>query len=510
MITRLTPAARLLRLREFLGLSQRELANEFGVSYGAVGFWEKGERPIPGPVLKLIELHEQHFLRNEAGAVAENECQALSAQWAHAIVSKSRLKSKKASVEIRQQLEAVIARLLMEGFSADPVQRRIQVSIAGRLVRSLGESRGIPLKAAQLASYLDFNIPDELREALLAVQTHARPMSAGTVSRVIFEEFGKRPERLFAEWSSKPFAAASIGQVHRARLFSGEQVAVKIQYPDLLPAMKKDLSNLNFFRHLAALLDGANREVVDEFKECILRECDYRLEAESQQKFRSLLKGDPDIIIPRVFQEYSGARVLTTEFIDGRNLCEFMAHGTQAEKDKAGKTIVRFYTQLGFKYGTFQADPNPGNYIFIGDRIAFLDFGRVVSWDDRTRCLERDLCMAMLENDSANGRHFLEELGLIGAMSDKDFTEFWEFVSAQHAPLTMDRPFQYSRGLIRQRIRMAKGFRKNPMSRVTRELFWDVFLSMSANAIRGDLGSTANWRRHLLEILVDAGAKPRV
>src|SRR6185312_10260225 len=116
--------------------------------------------------------------------------------------------------------------------SKDPIKRRVQVAVMDRLVQSLGEIKGIPLKAAQLASYMDFNISDEFRENLAKLQTMSEPMPPSTASRVFQKDLGKTPEQVFAEWSPKPFAAASIGQVHRAKLKSGKEVAVKIQYPD--------------------------------------------------------------------------------------------------------------------------------------------------------------------------------------------------------------------------------------------------------------------------------------
>ncbi len=508
---RSSPASRLLHLRELLGMSQRELAKEFGVSGGAVALWENSERPVPGPILRLLEMHEQHYLvKNDvvlSGPLREHN-RHLSSQWAGSMVKNLKIRSPKSRNELQEKLQHVIHEYLGEGLSSDPVKRRVQVGVANRLVSSLGRVKGIPLKAAQLASYLDFNIPDELRETLSELQSHGEPMPAGQVSRVIFEELGSRPEKLFAEWSPKPFAAASIGQVHKARLKTGEEVVVKVQYNDLQETMENDLKEISFFHHFAILIRGASSEVVQDFSDRIIEECDFIREAENQERFREFFKNDPDIFIPKVYKEYSGKRVLTTEFVEGMSFSEFLEQGPQSEKDRAGQTIVRFYIQSAFKHGQFQGDPNPGNYIFCKDRVAFIDFGRVVHYDNPTRLAERDLLASVINGDPKSGRRFLEELGLIHKdLTIRDFEEFWDFFVTQHKPITVDETFQYSRGLIRDRIRMARGYKKNPMTQVTRPLFWDVFLGMSANALRGDLECKANWHRHMVAILRDAGAK---
>ena len=180
-------------------------------------------------------------------------------------------------------------------------------------------------------------------------------MPVGVSNRVVFEEFGKRPKDLFLKWSEKPFVAASIGQVHRAQLFTGEEVAVKVQYPKIVAEIESDLDQL---------LKGTNPEIAKDFRERILEECDFLKEAENQTRFKSIFEDARTILIPKVFGQLTSQSVLTTEFVEGKSYRDFLDGATQVEKNRAAETIIHFFTFAGFKHGLIQGDPHPGNYLF--------------------------------------------------------------------------------------------------------------------------------------------------
>jgi predicted unusual protein kinase regulating ubiquinone biosynthesis (AarF/ABC1/UbiB family) len=185
---------------------------------------------------------------------------------------------------------------------------------------------------------------------------------------------------VFAEWEREPFAAASIGQVHRALTHGGERVAVKVQYPGIDKAIRNDLKSVGLLGSMMGPL--ANRvhakQTLEELTEVFLSELDYAREAHMADVFRRIHGGDGDIHIPRVVQSLSTRRVLTAELIDGIGYGEFCRVADQPQRNRSGLAIWRFMFRALLKHGYLYADPHPGNYRFLDDgRVGFLDFGCV-------------------------------------------------------------------------------------------------------------------------------------
>lgn len=266
--------------------------------------------------------------------------------------------------------------------SVDMLVSRGSEKVAERTAEVLGNLRGLAAKLGQTVSYVDGFVPETHREvyekALGALRT-AAPRSSPQAIRVVVEaELGAPIEQLFAEWSAEPFASASIGQVHRARLNSGEVVAVKVQHPGIDRAIESDLSNVGLLEGFVgalgprALKSGA---VLEEVKTRFREELDYRLEAERQEQFRRLHAGDPKISIPKVVTERSARRVLTMELVSGATLDEAALASPELRASYA-ETLWRFVFKGNLLGGMFNADPHPGNYLFQADgSVTFLDFG---------------------------------------------------------------------------------------------------------------------------------------
>jgi predicted unusual protein kinase regulating ubiquinone biosynthesis (AarF/ABC1/UbiB family) len=263
--------------------------------------------------------------------------------------------------------------------------------VAEEVFRTLGELKGIALKVGQMAAYMDGAFPEEYRpvyQKILSRLLQAAPaLPFAAVAPVIEADLKAPIETLFAELDAEPFAAASIGQVHRATLHSGEEVAVKIQYPGIEKALASDLKNAELFRSVAAPFLGvfgrsgmsANlKEVMAEIRSRLIEELDYEREAEMQERFRALFGDDREIYIPRVVRACSGRRVLTTELIRGQTLREVCDGSAQAERDRYGAALTRFTLRSIYEFHLFNADPHPGNYLFPQDgRVVILDFGCV-------------------------------------------------------------------------------------------------------------------------------------
>lgn len=254
--------------------------------------------------------------------------------------------------------------------------------VAEAMLKTLGEMKGLPLKIGQMASYIDGLAPpgyeEKFQNALKRLQQKAPPLDPVAAARVVREEFGMPPEELFARWEREPFAAASIGQVHRAVTRGGDVVAVKVQYPGIDKAIENDLKSIALLEQFAAPLGRRyhTKEGLEEIREVFMAELDYGREAEMTDLFRKMNADVPGAVIPRVFHGLSSRRVLTTEYLDGQTYQAFCDEAPQEERDAAGVTVWSFMFRSLFRYGMLYADPHPGNYRFLGGgRVGFLDFG---------------------------------------------------------------------------------------------------------------------------------------
>ncbi len=260
--------------------------------------------------------------------------------------------------------------------------------VALQLFHRLSYLRGAMTKLGQSASHFGPVVPREIAAVLDRLHCEAPPMHYSLVREVVENEFGKDPESLFASFERNAFAAASLGQVHRARLRTGEPVAVKIQYPGIARTIGAD------FRNLGALLfplrlspDWAYMQAqFDEVRRMLEQEVDYRQEAEATRRAATLFQPADDIVVPRVFDDYSSGRVLTTDFMPGRHLDAFLAlQPSQEQRDRAGTLIYRAHFRMYYALMNY-ADPHPGNYLFLDDgRLALIDFGCIQHYGPEER-----------------------------------------------------------------------------------------------------------------------------
>ena len=255
------------------------------------------------------------------------------------------------------------------------------------MLRTMGYLRGAAMKLGQaLANFPDI-LPDQIVATLERLHFEAPPMHFALLREHVRNELGRDPEEAFATFDTRAFAAASLGQVHRATLKSGEDVAVKIQYPAIGRSIRSDFRNLSAF--LTPLRLGRGWEPMkaqlEEIRRVIDQETDYQQEAEWQRRARSLFHEDDPILVPRVHDEFSTRRVLTMEYLDGVHVREFVAGNPSQElRDHFGGLIVQAESRLHYAGRLLYADPHPGNYLFRADgRLGFLDFGCVRPYTDR-------------------------------------------------------------------------------------------------------------------------------
>jgi aarF domain-containing kinase len=273
--------------------------------------------------------------------------------------------------------------------SADAQQRLLAEThwrTALRLLDSMSYLRGAAMKVGQtLANFPDI-APREIVETLEKLHYDVPPMHWSLLREMVHNELGDDPENLFAEFDKRAFAAASLGQVHRARLKTGEEVAIKIQYPGIARTIREDFRNLFPFLLPARLTkDWENtKDQFEDLRRRLEQETDYELEASNLQKARPLFREDDGIVVPRVYTQFSTPRVLTMERIDGVHLDNYLARDpSQEERNEFARKIWRGWYRLMYAGRLYYADFHPGNFLFLDDgRLGLIDFGYVTQIND--------------------------------------------------------------------------------------------------------------------------------
>lgn len=343
-----------------------------------------------------------------------------------AVAASSVIRSKKTRLSMRGRSEAVRARMAEESM----------IRTTEQVVMVLGTMKGVAMKLGQMMSVLDLDlVPEDHRERFqqrLAVLRNAAPtVSFESMREVIEQDFGRPLAELFAEFDPEPIAAASIGQVYKARLHDGRSVAVKVQYPGVDIAVRADLKNLTMFRRvLASAMPWITPAVLDELKLNMEAELDYRAEAATQSEIATLYRGHPFVVVPDAVPELSTTRVLVSEFIEGTGF-EDIAKMPAAERDRVGEIVYRFYVGSLFTFNEFCGDPHPGNVLLAADgRVAFLDFGLFDRMDPKLVHFEKLCLRAAAEERAEDLRQLMIDRGVIDSPEEIGAEECLEYVLA--------------------------------------------------------------------------------
>ncbi|UUY05294.1 AarF/ABC1/UbiB kinase family protein [Svornostia abyssi] len=257
-----------------------------------------------------------------------------------------------------------------------------QLETAEQIVAALGTMKGAAMKLGQMLSFMDVGlVPEEFREdfqAKLAELRDAAPkVSFKEMRKVIEGEYGEKIDEVFETFDPVPIAAASIGQVYKARLHDGRDVAVKVQYPGIGAAVRADMQNLGLIlRLMKSVAPGLDPKAMgEEIRERIDEELDYELEASNQRTLARIYNGHPFIVVPQVMTSLSREKVIVSEFVSGRGF-EECKQLPDEERNRIGEIIFRFYFGSMYRHHQFSGDPHPGNSMLLDDgRMAFMDFG---------------------------------------------------------------------------------------------------------------------------------------
>jgi predicted unusual protein kinase regulating ubiquinone biosynthesis (AarF/ABC1/UbiB family) len=282
-----------------------------------------------------------------------------------------------------------LRRLAAGGAAAggDAASAFLSAGNAQRLARRLARLRGGAMKLGQMLSLQGTSLlPAEFAQALEILRAQAAPMPAAQLRRVLGREYGRGWQARFAGFDEQPIAAASIGQVHRARTTDGRELALKIQYPGVARSIRSDVDNLAAALQLLRLLPhevdvGA---IAAEAARQLGQEADYLAEADFVERYARLVADEPRLVVPRVHRDLTTARVLAMDYMDGEPL-QALAEPpvAQATRDAIGALLERLTFRELFEFGVMQSDPNFANYLWQPDsgRVVLLDFGATVGFD---------------------------------------------------------------------------------------------------------------------------------
>ena len=253
--------------------------------------------------------------------------------------------------------------------------------IGVQIAETLGDMKGAVMKVGQIASQYKDIFPPEVSKAIAKLQRQAPPMPFKQIKLQVEKELGKSLDQLFQHFDETPFAAASIGQVHKAILKNGEQVVVKVQYPGVEEACESDLKQVRLALRLMGVLK-IERKLQDrlfkEIQDSLDNELNYEIEAQNLQVARTFHQQlDPKIIIPQVYTEYSSRHVLTLSLEQGDSI-ETASTWSQATRNELGRRLLRAIGQEIFYLKRFHCDPHPGNFAFREDgSVLIYDYGGV-------------------------------------------------------------------------------------------------------------------------------------
>ncbi|HEY2438436.1 MAG TPA: AarF/ABC1/UbiB kinase family protein [Solirubrobacteraceae bacterium] len=386
---------------------------------------------------------------------------------------------------------------------------RRQLETAKQIVAVLGTMKGAAMKLGQVMSFLDVGLVaeehrDEFQRELAKLRDAAPTVSFKQMRRVIEDDLEEPISRVFASFEEEPIAAASIGQVYRATLREdGREVAVKVQYPGVAGAVRADMQNLDMImRLLKRMTPGMDvKAVAEEIRERISEELDYELEAQNQRSLARIFAGHPFIVVPDVVSSLTRERVMVSDYVSGVGF-EELKRRPQAERDRLGEIVFRFFLGCLYRHRQFSGDPHPGNFLLQDDgRVAFLDFGLFKRMDPAPVELELACQRAVVEGDAATLHRLLASSGFLPKpeLVDPDHllafigdAIWWYTTADETVALTPEIATQV---MIESSDPRSSHFREMRHQQMRPEHLFGRRMEMLTLAVLSQLRARANWHR---------------
>ena len=344
---------------------------------------------------------------------------------------------------------------------SDEDDQVVDEEAARALAVAAGKLKGGLAKVAQLAAYDPSfggrsGATAAARAVLGGLWDHAPAVSSDAIARVIEEDLGRPPSVLFAKWDTRPLAAASIGQVHAATLADGTEIVVKVQYPGVAEALRKDLDDAGFVRRLAGVAIGRSLDdaAVVTLAAAVRDELDYRLEAKAQQRFAAAWADHAILRVPRVIGELSSGRVLAMVRATGKTVVETAGIGDPDIRKQAALAIFDYAWGSPLAHGLLNADPNPGNFLVEqladgGIHVWCLDFGCAMELPEVVRDADREIWWGLLDDDFASAserfRMGIAKAGLLRRADSLASSAHRDWERALALPIQTHGDFHWSR-----------------------------------------------------------------
>lgn len=348
------------------------------------------------------------------------------------------------------------ARQLVTGKRPDLQDLLLTPANAMRLTHSLSQMRGAALKMGQMLS-MDTGVVlgPEVTAILASLRDDAAPMPPKQLQTVLNAEWGAGWYGRFRRFDLRPFAAASIGQVHRAILPDGRDLAIKVQYPGVSSSIDSDMANMATLMRLPGLLPQAMDvlPLLDEAKRQLHAEADYHAEAAHLSRFGALLADDPRFVVPDFYSDLSTRQVLAMRYIDSQPL-DALHDAPQDLRDKVASNLIELTLRELFDFGAMQTDPNLANYRFIPKtgQIVLLDFGAVQPIAHQTTADFRALLNAALDGDASDIRDAMLNIGYFTPTTPQSDLIQSMFCTAME-PLRAVGPFDFAASDLLDRLR---------------------------------------------------------
>lgn len=332
---------------------------------------------------------------------------------------------------------------------------QMYTEIGKQIANTLGEMKGAVMKVGQIASQYQDVFPPEIAAAMTRLQKEAPPMPFNIIEQQLIKELGATAEEKFASFDKEPFAAASIGQVHRARLHSGEEVIVKIQYPGVDECCESDLKHLRMALKLAGVIKLSKElqeKLFEEIRTSLHAELDYLQEAANLREFGEFHARDPQVIIPKVFDDYTSQRVLTLSYEPGDGL-QAAKHYPHEVRNALGLKLFHALCEQMYHLQALHCDSHPGNFAFRPDgSLIIYDFGCIKRLNPMLVGEFKRLVRAALRNDYAVVEAVLRDLGIRTHGGPDVPPEYYlEWIDILMDPIR-DKSFDFARSRVHEQV----------------------------------------------------------